>query len=102
MKKQRTSAEQPGSEERPTKKQRTSAEQRGSEDSSAEQPVVDGPSQGTFCVITHAATLIQLSEEDVKMDMAVAVHSAMKEQLTAINVCLSSVGATAEATSLFI
>ena len=77
MKKQRTSAEQPGSEERPTKKQRTSAEQRCSGDSSAEQPAVDGPSQGTFCVITHAATFNQLSEEDVKMDTVVALQYAM-------------------------
>ena len=97
-KKQRTSAEQLGSEERPTKKQRTSAEQRCSETSSAEQPVVDGPSQGTFCVITHAATLIQLSEEDVKMDMVVALHNAMKENPDAIIVCLSRLGVIPEAT----
>ena len=54
QKKQRTSAEQAGSEERPTKTPRTSAEQRGSEDSSAEQLVLDGQPQGTFCFITHA------------------------------------------------
>ena len=72
-KKQRTSAEQPGSEEGPTKKQRTSGEQRCSEASSGEQPVFDGAAQGTFCVITHAATFVQLSDEDVKVDMLVAL-----------------------------
>ena len=85
----------------PTKKQRTSAEQRGSEDSSAGQPVSDGPSQGTLCFATHAATLIQFSEEDVKMDIVVALHYAMKEKPHAIIVYLSRVGTTPEATLLF-
>ena len=97
-KKQRPSAEQLGSEERPTKKQRTSGEERCSEASSAEQPVVDGPTQGTFCVITHAATLRQHSETDVELDMRAALRCAMKEKPDAIIVCLPRAGATAEAT----
>ena len=60
--------------------------------------MVDGPSQGTFCVITHAATFIQLSDEDVKLDMLVALHVAMKEKPDAIIVCLSRLGVTPEAT----
>ena len=83
------------------KKQRTSAEQPGSEASSDEQPVFDGAAQGTFCVTTHAATFIQLSDEDVKLDMLVALQVAMKEKPDAIIVCLSRVGATAEKTLLF-
>ena len=86
---------------RPTKKQRTSLEQRCSEASSAEQPVVDGPTQGTFCVITHAATLRQHSDIDVHLDMRAALRCAMKEKPDAIIVCLSRVGATAEKTFLF-
>ena len=69
------------------KKQRTSAEQRGSEDSSDEQPVFDGAAQGTFCVITHAATFIQLSDEEVKLDMPVALQVAM-EGKTRCNHCV--------------
>ena len=88
MKKQRTSAEQPGSEERPTKNQGTSAEQRRSEDSSDEQPVFDGAAPRTFCVTTHAATFIQLTDEDVKFDMLVAVQVAMEEnQMQSLCAC---------------
>ena len=82
------------------KKQRTSAEQRCSEASSAEQPVVDGPTQGTFCVITHADMISEHNLADVKVDMLGALRVAMKESPDAIIVCLARLGATAEVTFL--
>ena len=99
-KKPRTSAEQPGNEDssagvRPTKKFRTSVEQLGGEDSSVEQLVPDGPLQGTVCFITHHR---DTSRTDMKVDMFLALHAAMKQNPDAIIVCSARVGATAALT----